>query len=228
MSPVLAGAIVAAAMDPIRDAPRRWLVRAAAAIVGLHVVALALAVVAMRPGTAIFPAAERAAYLAGRPLGWALGWAAWMLCALALVAFLAILAEAVPARALINTAVTVAAAGAAVDLTCDTVYITAFPALAAEGPTTLFLAAERALGAVGMVVANGLYSVAVLLATLGLRDLSRIPALLRWLGYLTFAGGMLMVTAGFTGDPRQLEIATGLAIAPFLAWTVGVARSLSR
>ena len=230
MSTCLAGAIVAAAMETTREASRRWLVRIAAAIVGLHVVALALAVVGMRPGTAIVAPAERALYLAGRPLGWALGWAAWMVCALALVAFLAVLADfAVPARAvLLRTAVTLAAAGAAIDLACDTVYITAFPILAEEGPTTLFLAAERALGAVGMVVANGLYSLAILLATLGLRGLPVVPALVHWLGYLTFAGGMLMVAAGFTGDPRQLEIATGLAIAPFLAWTVGVARSLSR
>jgi len=216
-------------MDPSREVSRRWLVRTAAAIVGLHVVALTLAVVGMRPGTPIVPPAERALYLAGRPLGWVLGWAAWMLCAVALVAFLAVLEEVVvPARAVLRTAVTVAAAGAAVDLTCDTVYVTVFPTLAAEGPTTLFLALERALGAVGMVVANGFYAVAVLLVSLGLRHLRGMPLIVTWLGYLTYAGGMLMVAAGFTGDPRQVEIATGLAIAPFLAWTVGVARSLSR
>jgi hypothetical protein len=212
-----------------RGSPRRLLTLTAWLSVGLHVVGLVLAVVGMRPGTPLVPAAERAAYLAGRPLAWSLGWAAWMLCALALVAFLAVLAYVVPqASAILGAAVMLAAAGAAIDLACDTLFITVLPGLAAGGPTPLFLAVERALGAGGVVVANGLYSVAILLATVGLRAAPEVPAALRVLGYATFAAGMLMVAAGFTGDPRQLEIATGLTILPFLAWTLGVARSLSR
>ena len=212
-----------------RGSPRRLLTLTAWLSVGLHVVGLVLAVVGMRPGTPLVPAAERVAYLAGRPLAWSLGWAAWMLCALALVAFLAVLAHVVPqASAVLGAAVMLAAAGAAIDLACDTLFITVLPGLAAGGPTPLFLAVERALGAGGVVVANGLYSVAILLATVGLRAAPEVPAVLRVLGYATFAAGMLMVAAGFTGDPRQLEIATGLTILPFLAWTLGVARSLSR
>lgn len=208
---------------------RRLLALTAWLSVASHVVGLALAVVGMRPGTPLVPAVERASYLAGRPLAWSLGWAAWMICALALVAFLAVLAHvAPPASPLLTLAVPLAAAGAAIDLLCDTLFITVLPGLAAAGPTPLFFAFERALGAGGVVVANGLYSVAILLATLGLRAVPAVPALVRLLGYGTFAAGMLMVVAGFTGDPRQLEIATGLTIAPFLAWTLGVARSLSR
>jgi len=212
-----------------RGGPRALLTLAAWSSVGLHVVGLALAVVGMRPGTPIVPPPERAAYLAGRPLGWSLGWAAWMLCALALVAFLAVLAHVVARAApILGLAAMLAAAGAAIDLTCDTLYITVLPGLAGGGSTPLFLAAERALGAGGVVVANGLYSIAILLATLGLRAAPEVPALVRALGYATFAAGMLMVAAGFTGDARQLEVATGLTIVPFLAWTLGVARSLSR
>jgi len=195
--------------------------------VGLHLAGLVLAVVGLRPGTPLVPTAERVAYLAGRPLAWSLAWATWMLCALALVAFLAVLAHRVPeASALAGTAVTLAAAGAAIDLTCDTLYITVLPGLADGGATPLFLAVERALGGGGIVVANGLYSVATLLATLGLRARPDVPALVRGLGYATFAGGMLMVAAGFTGDPRHLQLATGATILPYMAWTLGVARSL--
>jgi hypothetical protein len=195
--------------------------------VGLHVVGLALAVTGMRPGTPLVPAAERAAYLAGRPLLWSLGWTTWMLCALALVAFLAALARAVPeAGAVMGPVVMLAAAGAAIDLLCDALYITVLPDLARDGPGRLFLAVERALGVGGVVVANGLYSVAVLLATLALRVRPAAPAFVRALGYATFAAGMLMVAAGFTGDPRQLALATGPTILCFMAWTVGVARSL--
>jgi hypothetical protein len=195
--------------------------------VGLHLGALAFAVAGLRPGTPLAPPAERVEYLAGRPLGWTLGWAAWMLCALALVAFLAVLARVVPeASAVLGTAVMLACAGAAVDLACDTLYITLLPGLAADGPTRLFLTVERALGAAGVVVANGLYTVATLIATLALRARPEVPDVVTWLGYATFAGGMLMVTAGLTGDPRHLPLATGATIVPYMAWTLGVARSL--
>lgn len=205
----------------------RPLTLAAGLSVGLHLGGLALAVAALRPGTPLVPLAERVAYLAERPLGWTLGWAAWMLCALALVAFLAVLAHVVPeASTVLRTAVMLASAGAAVDLVCDTLYITVLPGLAAAGPTPLFLTVERALGAGGVVVANGLYTIATLLAALGLRARPEMPPVVTWLGYATFAGGMLMVAAGFTGDPRHLELATGAAILPYMAWTLGVARAL--
>ena len=205
----------------------RPLTLAAGLSVGLHLGGLALAVAALRPGTPLVPMAERVAYLAERPLGWTLGWAAWMLCALALVAFLAVLAHVVPeASTVLRTAVMLASAGAAVDLVCDTLYITVLPGLAAAGPTPLFLTVERALGAGGVVVANGLYTIATLLAALGLRARPEMPPVVTWLGYATFAGGMLMVAAGFTGDPRHLELATGAAILPYMAWTLGVARAL--
>ena len=205
----------------------RPLTLAAGLSVGLHLGGLALAVAALRPGTPLVPMAERVAYLAERPLGWTLGWAAWMLCALALVAFLAVLAHVVPeASTVLRTAVMLASAGAAVDLVCDTLYITVLPGLAAAGPTPLFLTLERALGAGGVVVANGLYTIATLLAALGLRARPEMPPVVTWLGYATFAGGMLMVAAGFTGDPRHLELATGAAILPYMAWTLGVARAL--
>jgi hypothetical protein len=195
--------------------------------VALHLGGLAFAVAALRPGTPIVPPDDRVAYLAQRPLGWSLGWAAWMLCALALVAFLAVLARVVPEpSAALVPAVMLASAGAAVDLVCDTLYITVLPGLAAEGASPLFLTVERALGAAGAVVANGLYSVATLVATLALRARPQVPSFVRWLGYLTFAGGMLMVAAGFTGDPEHLQLATGATIVPYMAWTLGVARAL--
>jgi hypothetical protein len=100
------------------------------------------------------------------------------------------------------------------------------PGLAEAGPGALFLAVERALGAGGVVVANGLYSVAILIATLALRTHPAVPALVRALGYATFAAGMGMVAAGFSGDARQLALATGPTILCFMAWTLGVARSL--
>jgi hypothetical protein len=90
----------------------------------------------------------------------------------------------------------------------------------------VFLAFEQAAGAGGLIVANGLYSVAVLLIARALRR--RLPALAFALGIATFLAGMLMVAAGFTADLRLLPVATGATFAAFLAWVVAVTRGLLR
>jgi len=190
--------------------------------VAVHLAGLAFAAVAIRPGTPAVPAAERAAYLAARPLGWTLGWATWMACALALIAFLAVIAAIRPSPAA-QVAVALAAAGAAVDLICDAVYITVLPDLAAAGPTPLFLAAERALAVAGQVAANGLYSIAVLLVTL---DVGRRDHRALALGTATFAAGMALAGAGFGGDPTALAISAGATILCFCGWTLAMSHAL--
>ena len=185
----------------------------------LHAIGLALAVVGMRPGTGVNPLADRMGYLASHPPGWVAGWCVWGLCALVLVGFLGALSARSRERqegAVRGLAVSLAAAGAGVDLTCDTLWITVIHDVAASGQVQLFVALERMLGAAGVVVANGLYTVAVLLVALTLREG-------RPQGYATFAFGMLMVASGFTGDPHHLEWVTGPTITCFLAWMVVVA-----
>ncbi len=200
--------------------PRVVLWTGAASIV-LHVAGVVLAVVGMRPGTPIVAAAARAAYLATHPIGWSAGWVTWMLCALALLAFVAAL-RGHGRRS--DLALALVAAGAAVDLTCDTLYLTVLPAIAErEGASTLFLALERSLGAAGAVVANGLYSIAV--AVLSLEAFPPAARGVRTSGLLTAIAGAGMVGAGLTGDPRHLEWATGPTIGAFVAWTAFAARA---
>lgn len=186
--------------------------------VALHLAGLALAAAAIRPGTAAFGVAERTAYLATRPLGWTVGWATWMACALALVALLAAIAAIRPSP-VVQSAVALAAAGAAVDLACDATYITLLPGLAAAGPAPLFLAVERALAVAGQVAANGLYSIAVLLVTL---DAGRgnLPALA--LGVATFIAGMALAGAGFSGNPTALAVSSAATILSFCGWTLAM------
>jgi hypothetical protein len=207
---------------------RRAVLATAALNVGLHVLGLAVAWWGMRPGTPLVPLDVRLGYLAARPPGWTAGWAVWMLCALALVAFLAALAAFATAPRLAAFAVALGAAGAAVDLLCDTVQITVLPDLAAWRPpdAALFFAVERGAGAGGTVVANGLYSLAVLLAALALRD--RLPLHALGLGAITCGAGLLMVAAGFSGDAHHVALATGPTIGAFLLWTIDVAWGLSR
>ena len=194
----------------------------------LHGLGLVFAAVALGPGSPLAPLSERTAYLAERPWGWSFGWTTWMLCALALVAFLAALVPRLdPAkREAAALTVVLSAAGAAVDLLCDTLFIVLLPVLARDGPTPLFLAFERALGAGGAVVANGLYSLSVLLAVW----CSPRGAAWRWarvFGIVTGLAGLSLVAAGFTGVPWHLVATTPLTIVAFMCWTLAVARAVS-
>src|SRR4051812_11422630 len=89
------------------------------ASVALHVVGLALAVVALRPGSPLAPIDARVEYLSRHPLGWSVGWGVWILCALALVAFLASVRAWAEPSELGGVALKLALAGAAVDVLCD-------------------------------------------------------------------------------------------------------------
>jgi len=187
-----------------------------------HVAGLALAPVFMRPGTPAAPLLDRLAYLAARPPGWTLAWLAWMACAVALAAFMVLLARASSAPP-VRAAALVACIGAATDLVCDAVYILGLPAHA-RGDVAAFLTFERGLTAASQTGANGLYTLAVLLATIGL-DRARVGA--RALGAITVAGGALLAIAGLTGSAAAAVAGTAIAIPAFLAWTLAVSSPAS-
>lgn len=205
---------------------RDWLTPLAWLNVILHVVALALAALGMRPGTPAVELVDRLNYLAQAPAGWTVGWASWMLCAVALIAFLAALLHRLAEDAyLARVGLMVAIAGAAFDLFCDSLYIVVFPAMAAN-PTTnpaTFVLVERVTGIASMVIANGAYSVAILLFALALR---RTASLASIVGYAVGLFGFLLCAAGFTGVPWHAEWATGPTIGLFCIWVVLVARAL--
>lgn len=173
----------------------------------VHAAGLVFAAFGLRPGSPLVPISERMAYLAGAPWAWSIGWGVWMLCALALIAFLAALVRELPdAGALGPLAIVAAVAGGAVDLLCDTIYITVLPqVVAGEAPSeAVFLAFERLAFAGGLIVANGLYSVATLLSTLCLRTHPAAAPGLIGLGYAVFGSGMILAAAGFV--PSLLNI----------------------
>jgi hypothetical protein len=192
--------------------------------VGSHLGGLVAAFLWMRPGTVLAPLDARMAFLAARPPGWSFGWGTWMLCSLSLLAFLAVLKEHAGGRSLATFSLILASAGAGVDLLCDALQILVLPRVAAGGDQGLFLVCERGLDAGGLIPANGLYSIACLLAALALRK--EVPPYVRWLGFATFAGGMLMAAAGFSGEPAPLELSSGATMSAFLAWSLAVTRAL--
>jgi hypothetical protein len=201
----------------------RPLTAAAGLNVALHVVGLGLAYVGMRPGSPVVPLDDRMAYLAARPALWMLGWGCWMLCALALVALMAALRSHAASRDLTSLALMLTVSGAAVDILCDVGQMAVLPDAAAWKPAqpAQFVAWERWLGAGGAVVANGFYSIAVVIVTWPMRR--QVPGYVLGLAVATFGAGMLMVAAGITGDARLLEASVAPTIFSFLAWTVAVA-----
>ncbi len=198
----------------------------------LHVLALAFAYFGLRPGSPLAPLPGRLEYLAGSPPGWSLGWASWMLCAAALVAFLAALPPRLGERAdLARLGLTVAVAAAAFDLCCDALYIAVFPALAAEARHSspdVFLVVERLTGVASLIIANGGYSVAALLMTLALRGRNGLVRGTAAAGYGVAGFGLVLAAAGFTGLPWHAEWATPPTILLYCAWVLLVARSFER
>jgi hypothetical protein len=196
--------------------------------VGAHLVALVLAVVGMRPGSPLVDLAERRAYLAHFPIGWTAGWISWMLCTILLIAFIAVVARELTDRWSATVGLMLIIAGGAVDLFCDVIQIGALPMLAARDPfgEESFLLGERVAFMGGLIVANGMYSVAILLLTFALDGRAEMSRLVTPTGWGVFIFGMLMVWAGFVNSPRLAELSTGPTIVLFCVWALLVAYSL--
>jgi hypothetical protein len=195
--------------------------------VALHAAGLALAWCGLRPGSAVVPLAERMAYLASRPSAWTWGWGIWMLCALVLVAFMAVLRRRLPGDPIAaQLALVFTAAGMAVDLLCDATQIQILPLAASAGPARpdVFLAFERLASTGGLTAANGLYTLGVLLMNLSLRGVAGTPA--RLAGWVSVVAGFALAAAGLIPLPLLLQTATGLTIGSYCLWTVLVARDL--
>ncbi|MBW8878264.1 MAG: hypothetical protein JF614_25150 [Acidobacteria bacterium] len=192
--------------------------------VALHAAGLGLAWFGIRAGSVAVPLAARMAYLADRPAGWIWGWGIWMACPLLLVAFMAVLRSCLPAPGpAADLALACAAAGMSVDLLCDVIQIQALP-LVAAGPVSLFLVLERIAFTGGATVANGFYTVGIVLMILCLRPVASVPA--RLAGWATGISGAVMVLSGLLLSPALLLASTGPTIGFYCLWTVLVARDL--
>jgi hypothetical protein len=192
--------------------------------VALHAAGLAMAWLGLRQGSLVVPLSDRIAYLAAGPAAWSWGWGIWMLCALVLVSYMATLRRALPGDPLAaQLALVFTAAGMAVDLLFDTLQIVALPAAAATGGP-VFLVFERLAFTGGLTVANGLYTVGLLLMNLCLRGFAATPTLL--VGWVAVVSGFALAAAGLVPSPLLLQTATGLTISAYSLWTVLVARDL--
>jgi hypothetical protein len=197
--------------------------------VALHLAGLVLAAAFIRPGSPLVTLSERLDYLGGAPFGWTCAWVAWMLCAAALIAFLATVTSCLGKEAVLaQLGLMIAVAGIGFDLLCDSIYILIFPMLASQKPPpeTLFLTVERATGIASLVIANGAYSVGILLITLALRNRQNLARFTTPIGFAVAGFGLLLAAAGFTGVPWHAAWATPPTIGLFCVWVILVARSL--
>lgn len=195
----------------------------------LHGLGLIVAWFGLRPGSVVAQLAERMAYLAADPAIWRWGWGIWMLCAVVLVAYMAVLERLLPPHSIAGRlAVVLTAAGMAVDLLCDGLQIGVLPLVAATGPSVapLFLAFERLAFVGGATVANGLYTTGVLLMTLRMGTLAGTPA--RLAGWGTVAAGYAMMAAGLLPSPALLQATAGPTLVFYCLWTVLLAHALRR
>jgi hypothetical protein len=188
----------------------------------LHGAGLLAALFWMRPGTQSFPLETRRAYLATHPVGWTVGWAIWALCALVLVAYLDRVARIGPRRGLGYLALLLGIFGAAVDLGCDFINFRILPETAGTSRFA-FETAERIAFIGGLVVANGLYSVATLVATLSLHGNGRATGAILATGTGSFLCGLVLAYAGWIVSPSLVEAATGPTIGLYCIWTILVA-----
>ena len=195
---------------------------AALAALFFHALGLAVALVGIRFGTAVFSANERMAFIASAFWGWKVAWGIWLIAAVSFVWFLARVDElwaASGTNARLSLAVGVVAAS--LDSLFDTVQIAVLPPVAAHGEAPAFLAWAHFASAGGIVVANGLYAVSVALMTSALS--SQLSSLQKWLGWAVLATGLALTAVGFVDDPHLPEIFAGPAIGTYMLWVAALA-----
>jgi hypothetical protein len=118
-----------------------------------------------------------------------------------------------------RVAIALGAIAAAVDIGCDLGLIE----LASRAGDAEFVTIERTLGFVGQVIANGLYSIVVLILAVTIDGSWQ-----RLVGIATFVCGLGIAFAGVTGDGRVLAISTGPTVIAFSAWGILAARAVTR
>jgi hypothetical protein len=161
----------------------------------------------LSPGTPLFDATERSAYVRANQDAWRLGWAVWIGAALSLLWFYRWWRGRIGAP---HVAVALAAGGLVADVTSELMLILYDTATA---PFAFFLTG---------VIANGLYTMCGIWLTLAMRlnTVERMWTALMW------GAGITLSVATLTGLYLLAAIATALLFALFCPWCVYLAVKL--
>jgi hypothetical protein len=172
----------------------------------------------LRGGTEVVPnIAERAAYIAAHADWWRLGWALWMMAALSLITFYAWWGAWLPSPRLAIAALIVGIAGLVCDLFAESLLIGWLPH---RIETIAPLASLLTGGA-----ANGLYTLAGAMLTLGTRSLR---AALRAWTWATWASGFALTICTLTSNISGMIISTGVLMASLCPWVAVFGWKLTR
>lgn len=192
----------------------------------MHVLALAIMLAGLRPGTlAEANVATRGAYIANHAIIWAAGWGAWMVAAMSLMGFYAWWGSQLPARTIGMSAVLIAAAGMVCDFSGESISALllverAAPLAVASSPTAWdaasFVRGERAATLLTAGAANGFYTLGGLLLTLATPDL---PRWVRHVMWGTWLAGLAMTVAAVIGHVGGMVAATLVLFPLFIGWT---------
>jgi hypothetical protein len=199
-------------------------VRAAApyACAALHAAAGLAMLFVLRGGTeAEADPAARAAYVSGNAGLWRAGFAVWMAAGMSVLAFYAWWAPAVRSRRLGIAALVVAGAGLACDLLGEALYVGWLPWLA--GDVTRFVAVQRSGTVLTAVFANGFYTVAGIMLTLGTPGLPRHVRALAW---IVWTAGIVLSVCGAMGSAAGLVASSGILFPALVLLALAAARAL--
>jgi hypothetical protein len=188
----------------------------------LHAAAGLAMLLVLRGGTEAQPdLAARMAYVAAHAAAWRAGFAVWMAAGVSVLALYAWWAAAVPRPRLAVAAVAIAAAGLVCDLTGESLYAGWLPLLADDAAR--FGQAQRIGTMLTSVFANGFYTIAGILLTLGTPGL---PRMIRALAWVIWVAGTALSICGAMGWPTGLVAASGVLFPALVLLALTLPRAL--
>jgi hypothetical protein len=187
-------------------APRRVLAAAPYVSAALHAAAGLAMLLVLRGGTEAEPRlAARMAYVQAHAAAWRAGFAVWMMAGMSVLALYAWWARAVRSRRAALAALLVAGAGLACDLSGEALYVGWLPLLTEDAAR--FDHVQRLGTVLTAVFANGFYTAAGVVLTLGTPGL---PGRVRVLAWVVWGAGVVLSVCGAVGWAAGLVVASGV------------------
>ncbi|HET7463067.1 MAG TPA: hypothetical protein VFJ82_17575 [Longimicrobium sp.] len=173
---------------------------------GLHGAAGFAMALVLRGGTEAEPSpAARMAYVAAHAAAWRAGFAVWMAAGMSVLALYAWWASALPRARLAVAAVVIAGAGLACDLAGESLYAGWLPLLTGDAAAFDYL--QRVGTVLTSVFANGFYTLAGIVLTLGTPGL---PRRVRTLAWVVWAAGIALSVCAAIGWATGLVATSGV------------------
>lgn len=201
---------------------RRSLAVAPYLCAALHALAGVCMLLVLRGGTEAQPSlVARMAYVEAHAAAWRAGFAVWMAAGMSVLALYAWWAGALRNRRLAVTALVIAAAGLACDLSGEALYMGWLPLLTHDAAR--FGHVQHVGTVLTSVFANGFYTAAGVALTLGTPGLPRPVRALAWVVWIA---GVALSTCGAAGWAAGLVAASGVLFPGLVLLALALPRTL--